>query len=88
MILKPLSNNSYCNTIPSSYGNNVLVRVTHVANTNEVHTVICKSNTGTQKWTIAVVGSESINLEKLTTDTLETSDTSNTVRAVPVAYKN
>ena len=87
MIIKPLSNNSYCNTVPNSFGNNVLVRLTHVANTNEVHTIVCKANTGTQLWTAAVCGGESVIFEKSNTDTLESGDATNTVRGVPIAYK-
>jgi hypothetical protein len=87
-VIKPLANNTYCNTVPNSFGNNNLVYLTHVANTNEIHTITCKANTGTQLWSIAVCGGESIILQKNPTDTLESGDATNTVRGVQIAYKN
>ena len=88
-VIKPLANNSYCNTVPNSFGNNKLVYITHVANTNEVHTITCKDLiSNTQLWTIGICGGGSIILEKNPTDILTSGDASNTVRGVQIAYKS
>ena len=87
MIFKPLANSDNCNTTPSSYGNNVLVRVSKFNNPNTATVVICKANTGTQKWSILVLGGESVVLEKTATDTLETATSATDMRAVAVSYK-
>ena len=89
MILKPLNISNNCNTTSSSnYNNANLVRVTDIALSNNAHTVNCHYANGSLRYTIVVTGGESVILEKGATDTINSSSTDNTLRIVPVAYKN
>jgi len=88
-IIKTLSVSNNCNTVSSSnYGNANLVKITHIALSNAAHTVNCHYANGTLKYTVVVIGGESVILEKSPTDTINSNSTDNTVRIVPVAYKN
>ena len=88
MIFKPLTTSGSCNTTSAnSYGNSSLVRVTHIANTNEGHTISCYSNSSTLKYSIVLCGGESIILEKAPTDLINSTSVDTSVRIVPVAYK-
>jgi hypothetical protein len=88
MIIKPLGASNTCNTTSSNtYGNATLVRISHIAVSNGAHTVSCYTNT-TLKYSIVVVGGESVILEKSATDTINSTSTDTSLRIVPVAYKN
>ena len=89
MIIKPLGVSNNCNTVSSSnYDNANLVRVTDIGLSNAAHTVTCYYANTTLKYSIVVTGGESVILEKSPTDTINSSSTDNTLRIVPVAYKN
>lgn len=88
MIIKPLNSERSCNTTSNTYGNNVLVRLTHTGAVTASHLVTCKYANGTVKYTISITGSTSLVLEKGTTDTLESSDTGTSIGAVAVAYRS
>ena len=89
MILKPLGASNTCNTTSSSnYNNANLVRITHIALTNASHTVSCYYANNTLKYSIVVVGGESVILEKSPTDTINSASVDTSIRIVPVAYKN
>jgi hypothetical protein len=89
MIIKPLGVSTICNTVTSNtYGNANLVRLSHYDNPNTAHTVYCYYANGALKYTCAVIGGESIILEKSPTDTINSSSTDASLRIVPVAYKN
>tara|TARA_R110000868_G_scaffold8796_4_gene44978 strand:+ start:429 stop:695 length:267 start_codon:yes stop_codon:yes gene_type:complete len=88
MIIKPLGASNTCNTTSSSnYNNANLVRITHINLSNGAHTVSCYANT-TLKYSIVVIGGESVILEKSPTDTINSTSTDTSIRIVPVAYKN
>ena len=88
MILKPLGVSNSCNsTSASSYANSTLVRVTDISLSNAGHTVYCYSNSTTMKYSVVIVGGESIILEKAPTDLINCSSVDNSVRIVPVAYR-
>ena len=89
MIIKPLGVSNNCNTISSnSYGNATLVRVTDIALSNAGHTVGCYYANDVLRYTVVLTGGESLILEKGPTDNINSSSTDNTVRIVPIAYKN
>lgn len=89
MILRPLGASNTCNTTSSSnYNNANLVRITHVALTNASHTVSCYYANNTLKYSIVVIGGESVILEKSPTDTINSASVDASIRIVPVAYKN
>jgi hypothetical protein len=89
MIIKPLGISNNCNTVSSSnYGNANLVRVTDIALSNAGHTINCHYANGTLKYTVVIIGGESLLLEKSPTDTINSSSIDNSVRIVPIAYKN
>ena len=89
MIIKPLGISATCNTTSaSSFANSTLVRVSHFDSGNTAHTVFCHYANATLRYSIVIIGSESIILEKGATDTINCSSTDATVRAVAVAYKN
>jgi hypothetical protein len=87
-IIKPLGVSRSCNTQSNTYGNNVLVFLTHSANPTSEHLVTCKYANGSVKYTIAIVGGTQLVLEKGATDTLESADTGTSVDAVAIAYKS
>ena len=87
-IVKPLGVSRSCNTQSNTYGNNVLVYMTHSANPTSEHLITCKLANGAVKYTISIVGGTNLILEKGATDTLETTDTGTSVDAVAIAYKN
>jgi len=86
-ILKPLGTERSCNTTANTYGNNVLVRLTHSGAVTTSHLITCKYSNGTVRYTVSITGSTSAIVEKGTTDTLESSDTGTTIGAVAIAYK-
>jgi hypothetical protein len=90
IILKPLGISNNCNTTSnSSYSNATLVRVSHFGLANDTpHTVQCYYSNDTLRYTTVVLGGESIILEKSPTDYLNSTDATNSMRIVPVAYKN
>jgi hypothetical protein len=89
MIIKPLGASNTCNTTSSSnYNNANLVRITHIALTNASHTVSCHYANTTLKYSVVIVGGESIILEKSPTDTINSASVDTGLRIVPVAYKN
>ena len=89
MILRPLGASNTCNTTSSSnYNNANLVRITHIALTNASHTVSCYYANNTLKYSIVVIGGESVILEKSPTDTINSASVDASIRIVPVAYKN
>jgi hypothetical protein len=89
MIIKPLGVSNSCNTISSNnYGNANLVRLTHISLSNGAHTVSCHHANGTLKYSVVILGGESVILEKSPTDTINCTSTDTTMRIVPVAYKN
>lgn len=88
MILKPLGVSNTCNSTSSNtYGNSTLVRVSHHDLSNTAHTVYCYFSNTTLRYSIVIVGGESIILEKGATDTINCSSVDTTVRIVPIAYK-
>ena len=88
MILKPLGISNTCNsTSASSYANSTLVRVTHNSLSNGAHTVYCYSNSTTLKYSIVVIGGESVILEKVPTDLINSSSVDTSLKIVPVAYR-
>ena len=89
-IIKPLAQAAVMNTVNySAYGNNTLVRISHSSAVTTSALITCKdsSNTNTN-WTIAVVGGESIIVQKGPTDILTANSTDTSVTAVAIAYKN
>jgi hypothetical protein len=89
MIIKPLGVSNTCNTTSSNtYANANLVRITHIALTNAAHTVSCHHANGTLKYSLVIIGGESVILEKSPTDTINSASTDTGLRIVPVAYKN
>ena len=88
-IIKPLGISNSCNTTSSnSYSNVNLVRLTHIDNSDAMHTVYCYFANNSLRYSIDIVGGESINLEKGPTDTINSSSTDTSLRIVPIAYKN
>ena len=88
MIVKPLTVSTVCNsTSTSSYANSTLLRVVHIANTNEGTTISCYSNSTTLKYSLVLCGGESVFLEKSPTDLINSASVDSSVRIVPVAYK-
>lgn len=87
-IIKPLGVTRSCNTQSNTYGDNVLVFLSHSANPTSEHLVTCKYANGSVKYTITIVGGTQLILEKNKTDTLESTDTGTTIDAVAIAYKN
>ena len=87
-IIKPLGVSRSCNTQSNTYGNNVLVYLTHSATPTADHLITCKLANGAVKYTIIIGGGTNLILEKGATDSLETTDTGTSVHAVAIAYKN
>jgi hypothetical protein len=88
-VIKPLGISNNCNTVSSNnYNNATLVRLTDIAISNAAHTVTCYYANAALKYSIVVMGGESVILEKSPTDTINSSSTDNTLRIVPVAYRN
>ena len=89
-IIKPLGTESVCNTITfSSYSNSTLVKISHASAVTTLALITCKDSTNTTtKWTTSVIGGETIIVEKGATDIITSNNTSATLVAVPVAYKN
>ena len=90
IILKPLGVSNNCNTTSNStYSNATLVRVSHFGLANDTpHTVQCYYTNNVLRYTTVVLGGESIILEKGTTDYINSTDATNSMRIVPVAYRN
>lgn len=89
MIIKPLGVSNTCNTTSSnSYGNANLVRISHLALSTASHIVSCHYANATLKYSVVVLGGESVILEKSPTDTINSNSTDTSLRIVPVAYKN
>ena len=89
-IIKPLGTESVCNTTTfSSYSNSTLVKLSHASAVTTLALIICKDSTNTiTKWTMSVVGGETLIVEKSPTDLLTSNNTAATLVAVGVAYKN
>ena len=89
MIIKPLGASNTCNTTTSNtYANANLVRISHISLSNASHIVSCHYANNTLKYSIVVIGGESVILEKSPTDTINSNSTDTSLRIVPVAYKN
>lgn len=88
MIIKPLGISNNCNTVSSSdYANATLVRLSDISLSNSAHTVYCYYANATLRYSVVILGGESLILEKGATDTINSSSVDNTVRIVPIAYK-
>jgi len=89
-IIKPLGTESVCNTITfSSYSNSALVKISHASAVTTLALITCKDSTNTTtKWTMSIIGGETLIVEKGATDILTSNNTAATLVAVPVAYKN
>ena len=87
-VLKVLGIERSCNTQANTYGGSPLVRLTHKAASTTVHLITCKDSGGNTLWTCSIVGGGDITVVKNPTDTLESDDTSTTIGAVAVAYRN
>lgn len=87
-LLKILGTETACNTTPSTYGNNVLVRLTYPAAVTASFLVTCKYSNSSTKYTVTLGGGQELLLVKDYTDTLESADTGTAVKAVQVAYGN
>jgi hypothetical protein len=88
-IIKPLGTEAVINTSSySAYGNSTLVRLAHRSATTTSAVITCKdaSNT-TTKWTMSIVGGDSLIVQKSATDILVSNSTDTSVTAVAVAYK-
>ena len=89
-IIKPLGTESVCNTTTfSSYSNSALVKLSHASAVTTLALITCKDSTNTTtKWTMSIIGGETLIVEKSATDILTSNNTAATLVAVPVAYKN
>ena len=89
-IIKPIGTELVCNTSTfSSYGNSVLVKISHASAVTTLALITCKdSSNTTTKWTMSIIGGESLIIEKSATDILTSNNTATTLVATPVAYKN
>jgi hypothetical protein len=89
MIIKPLGTESVCNTTTfSSYSNNKLVKISHASAVTGLALITCKNSTNAvTKWTMSIIGGETLIVEKGATDILTSNNTTATLVAVPVAYK-
>ena len=89
-IIKPIGTESVCNTSTfSSYGNSALVKISHASAVTTLALITCKdSSNTTTKWTMSIIGGESLIIEKSATDILTSNNTATTLVATPVAYKN
>jgi len=89
-IVKPIGTESVCNTTTfSSYGNSALVKLSHASAVTTLALITCKDSTNTTtKWTMSIIGGESLIVEKSATDILTSNNTATTLVATPVAYKN
>ena len=89
-IIKPIGTESVCNTSTfSSYGNSALVKISHASAVTTLALITCKNSSNTTtKWTMSIIGGESLIIEKGATDILTSNNTAATLVATPVAYKN
>lgn len=89
-IIKPLGTEAVCNTTTfSSYGNSALVKLSHASPVTTLALITCKDSTNTTtKWTMSVIGGETLIVEKGATDILTSNSADVSLVAVPVAYKN
>jgi hypothetical protein len=89
-IIKPIGTESVCNTTTfSSYGNSALVKLSHASAITTLALITCKDSTNTTtKWTMSIIGGESLIVEKSATDILTSNNTATTLVATPIAYKN
>ena len=89
-IIKPIGIESVCNTTTfSSYGNSALVKISHASTVTTLALITCKDSTNTTtKWTMSIIGGETLIVEKGATDILTSNNTATTLVATPVAYKN
>ncbi len=86
MVIKLLASEAACNSTPSTFGGNRLVRIIS-RETTTVSLITHKSAGGQTVGTISILPQTELIVEKTATDTLESNNASN-VLAVPVAYKN
>ena len=89
IIIKPLGTESICNTTTfSSYSDNKLIKISHASAVTTLALITCKDSTNsTTKWTMSIIGGETLIVEKDATDILTSNNTAVTLVAVPVAYK-
>jgi hypothetical protein len=89
-IIKPLGTEAICNTTTfTSYSNSTLVKISHASAITTLALITCKDSTNTTtKWTMSIIGGETLIVEKGATDILTSNNTAVTLVAVPVAYKN
>jgi hypothetical protein len=89
-IIKVLGTESVCNTTTfSSYNNSPVVKISHASAVTTLALITCKDSTNTDiKWTASIIGGETLFFEKGATDILTSNNTSSTLVAVAVAYKN
>ena len=90
VIIKPIGTESICNTTTfSSYSNSGLVKLSHASAVTTLALITCKDSTNTTtKWTMSVIGGETLIVQKSPTDILTSNNTATTFVAVPVAYTN
>jgi hypothetical protein len=90
VIIKPIGTESICNTTTfSSYGNSGLVKFSHASAVTTLALITCKDSTNTNiKWTMSIIGGETLIVQKGSTDLLTSNNTATTLMAVPVAYTN
>jgi hypothetical protein len=89
-IIKPTGVESTCNTTTfSSYNNSTLIKISHASAVTTLALITCKDSTNTTtKWSTSIIGGETLIFEKGATDILTSNNTSATLVATPVAYKN
>ena len=85
-IVKVFGTESVCNTTPSSFGNNTIIRLVNIGTAPYI--ITRASNTGSTIGTFTILANSTVICEKSYTDTLASNTTSSFVFATPVAYKN
>ena len=90
VIIKPLGVESVSNTLTySSYGNSGLVKFSHASAVTTLALITCRDSANTiTKWTMSIIGGETLIVQKGSTDLLTSNNTATTLVAVPVAYTN
>lgn len=85
-IIKPVANETFCNTIANTYGNEDLIRL-YNSNTANAY-LVTRANTTANVASITIGPSMELIIEKAHTDTLQSNNATNQVFAAPVAYKS
>jgi len=84
-VIKLLGTEVNCNSTPSAFGGNKLIRVANCLQTNSA-VITHKANSTVTIGTISLCPLQTVIIEKTGTDTLESNQNAS-VFAVPVAYK-